>query len=160
MSDLKMESAEERVSRMTFNPMTECTNHSIDVGVYLCPRCRTEIQFNTGTLRHFEQSKGLALGPEWHERCEALRPTGDWEWSTDFRCGGCKSRIRMVYGHDGEYAMGAWKYRLLNFVEEQGDHNACEHGVRPDNHDAVRSFTFTSPTRQSRLLFRPSSVLH
>jgi hypothetical protein len=121
MSDLKIVPADERVGRVTFNPMTEYTDHSVEVGVYPCPHCHTEIQFNTGALRQFERSNGLALGPEWNERCEALRPTGAWEWSADFRCGGCKRRVRMVYGHDGEYAMGAWKYRLLNFIEEQSD---------------------------------------
>jgi hypothetical protein len=120
MSDLKMVPAGERVGRVTFNPMTELTDHSVEVGVYACPRCHTEIQLNTGTLRQFEGAKGLALGPEWHRRCEVLRPTGAWEWSIDFRCRGCDRCVRIVYGHDGEFAMGAYTYRLLDVIEESG----------------------------------------
>jgi hypothetical protein len=119
MRDLKMVPATKRVDRVAFNPMTEYTDSSVEVGVYRCPSCHAEIQFHTGTLRQFERSKGLALGPEWHQRCEALRPTGGWEWSIDFRCRGCNRRVRIVYGHDGEFAMGAYKYRLLDVIEER-----------------------------------------
>lgn len=124
MSDLKMMAPQERVNRVAFNPMTEYTDHVVEVGVYRCPHCHAETQFNTGTLRQFEQVKGLALGHEWHQRCEALRPIGVWEWTMDFRCSGCSRSVRIVYGHDGEYAMGAWKYRLLGIIEEQGDARA------------------------------------
>jgi len=121
MSHLKMVIPGERVDRVAFNPMTEHTDHAVEVGAYLCPHCHTEIEFNTGTLRQFERAKGHALGPDWHQRCEALRPTGAWEWSIDFRCADCNRRVRIIYGHDGEYAMGAWKYRLLDIIEEWDD---------------------------------------
>jgi hypothetical protein len=124
MSDLKMVAPQERADRVAFNPMTEYTDHVVEVGVYSCPHCHTEIRFSTGTLRQFERAKGLALGPEWHQRCEALRPVGAWEWTIDFRCSGCSRLVRIVYGHDGEYAMGACKYRLLNIIEEQRDPRA------------------------------------
>jgi hypothetical protein len=124
MSGLTVVDASQRLDRVAFNPAVEHTNHVVEVGVYACPHCRTEIQFNTGTLRQFERSKGLALGLEWHQRCESFRPIGPWEWSIDFRCRGCTRQVRIVYGHDGEYAMGAWKYRLLNVIEEHS-------GTRP-----------------------------
>jgi hypothetical protein len=124
MSDLSLVEASERVDRVAFNPMVEYTEHVVEVGVYPCPHCRTEIQFNTGSLRQFERSRGLALGLEWHQRCEAIRPIGAWEWAMDFRCAGCSRPVRIVYGHDGEYAMGAWKYRLHSVIEERSSEGA------------------------------------
>jgi hypothetical protein len=124
MSDLTLVEAGDRVDRIAFDPSVEFTDHVIEVGVYACPRCRTEIQFNMGTLRHFERTNGLALGLEWHQRCEAIRPTGAWEWAMDFRCTACGASVRIVYAHDGEYSMGAYKYRVLNIIEERGGDRA------------------------------------
>jgi hypothetical protein len=124
MSSLTVVGASQRFDRVAFNPAVEHTDHVVEVGAYRCPHCETEIQFTTGTLRQFERSKGLALGLEWHQRCESIRPIGPWEWSVDFRCRGCTRHVRIVYGHDGEYAMGAWKYRLLDVIEEHSDTRA------------------------------------
>lgn len=120
MRDLRVIDAAERVDRVAFDPMVEYTDHVVEVGAYTCSHCRTEVQFSTGSLRQFEASGGLALGAEWHRRCQAIRPIGAWEWSMDFQCAGCKRPVRVVYGHDGEYAMGAWRYRLHSVIEESG----------------------------------------
>jgi hypothetical protein len=109
--------ARERLDRVTFNPQVEYTDHIVEVGVYSCPHCQTEVQFNTGTLRQFERATVSPLGPEWGSRCEAVRPLGPWEWAMDFACRGCSRPVRIIYGHDGEYAMGAWKYRVLSVIE-------------------------------------------
>jgi hypothetical protein len=124
---LSIVSAEDRVDRVCFNPQVEWTDHVIHVGAYTCPRCATEFEFNTGTLRHFERSERSPLGPDWERQCLAARPLGPWEWALDFRCRGCDAPVRLVYAHDGEYAMGAWKYRVLQAlegVEEEQPRNA------------------------------------
>jgi len=110
--------AEERLDRVAFNPLVEWTDHMIEVGGYTCPHCRTETVFNTGTLRQFERQEVSPLGSDWHRRCEAVRPVGTWEWAMDFRCRGCDRAVRMIYSHDGEYAMSAYKYRVLHIIEE------------------------------------------
>ena len=117
---LVVERAETRVDRVTFNPRTESDDHVVEVGTYVCPACSTPLQFNTGTLRQFETVRTSPLGDEWVRRCDRARPLGPWEWAADFRCRGCNRAVRMVYGHDGEVAMGTPKYRVLHFIEEGG----------------------------------------
>jgi hypothetical protein len=75
-------------------------------------------QFNTATLKTFEKLRGCALGDEWNRKCEEIRPLVAWEWAFDFRGRGCAAPVRIVYAHDGEYAMGSWKYRLADIVEK------------------------------------------
>jgi hypothetical protein len=118
-SELLLAPAEKRVDRVTFNPRTEWHDHRIEVGTYVCPACETTIQFNTGTLRQFETARTSPLGDEWARRCNSVRPLGAYEFAADFRCGGCPRAVRMVYGHDGEVAMGTPKYRVLHFIEER-----------------------------------------
>src|SRR5215471_10106730 len=115
---LKVTAAERRLDRVTFNPMSEASEHVVEVGTYVCPWCSTSIQLSTRTFRQFEQAKASPLGSEWAHRCERARPLGPWEWAADFRCAGCNSAVRIIYGHDGEYAMGVWKYRVHHVVEE------------------------------------------
>jgi hypothetical protein len=115
---LRVTPADTRFDRVTFNPEVEWTDHVVDVGTYVCPWCSKAIQFNTGTLRQFEGATASPLGTDWATRCERVRPIGPWEWAADFRCAGCDSAVRIVYGHDGEYAMGSWKYRIHDIVEE------------------------------------------
>jgi hypothetical protein len=116
--DLRVTAAEGRIDRLTFNPEVEWSAHVVEVATYVCPWCSTSIQFNTGTLRQFERAKISPLGPDWARRCELVRPVAPWEWAADFRCAGCQSAVRIVYGPDGEYSMGAWKYRVHDIVEE------------------------------------------
>ena len=118
MADISVVKAVRRLDRVAFNPATEYTDHAFEVGVYTCPHCKTLREFHTGTLQQFERAKGLELGPEWNARCEIVRPLGAWEWAMDFRCQGCGRAVRLVYGHDGEYAMSSWKYRALEILED------------------------------------------
>ncbi len=116
---LRIVPASERVDRVSFNPKAEWTEHVIHVGAYSCSQCETEFEFNTNTLERFELANGLQLGEEWKRRCEKIRPIGPWEWAVDFRCRGCKTAVRIIYGHDGEFAMGSYRYRLLEVLEER-----------------------------------------
>jgi hypothetical protein len=115
---LRVTPAEARLDRVSFNPKTESSDHVIEVGTYVCPWCSKSIQLNTGTLRQFQEAKVSPLGAEWADRCERVRPIGPWEWAADFRCAGCDAAVRIIYGHDGEFAMGARKYRVRHVVEE------------------------------------------
>ncbi len=114
---LKLIPAEERVDRISFNPLVEWTEHVIHVGVYRCPKCKNEVEFNTGYLREFENMKESPLGSAWAKECEELRPIGAWEWAMDFKCSMCGSPVRIIYGHDGEVSMGTWKYKIIDVIE-------------------------------------------
>ena len=109
---LRVVPANHRVDRIQFNPKVEYTDHIIHIGAYTCPKCKKQTEFNTGHLRRFENVKESPLGSTWSQRCEVARPLGAWEWAMDFKCPNCKSSVRIIYRHDGEFAMGAWMYRV------------------------------------------------
>lgn len=122
--ELRLVAADQRVDRIRFSGLVEATDHIIHVGTYRCAHCGTAAEFNTGTLRRGENVGISPLGRDWQRRCEVLRPIGAWEWPLDFRCNGCHCPVRIVYGHDGEFSMGAWNHRLLEVLELEACGNA------------------------------------
>jgi hypothetical protein len=46
-----------------------------------------------------------------------VRARGPWEWAFDFVCRGCGRKRRILYAHDGEWAMGAHSYRIIAVLE-------------------------------------------
>lgn len=126
--ELSIVEAGARLDLVCFNPMVEWLDHVIHVGAYTCPRCTTEFEINTSTLRQFELSNHSALGPDWERRCLAARPLGAWEWAFDFRCRGCGARVRLIYIPDREIAMGVCKYRVLLVLEEIGEDRPTSDG--------------------------------
>ena len=118
LQNLRVVPADERFSRLVFNPKHEYTDHLIDVGAYRCPHCASESEFNTGTLRQHETDRARADLSTWGRACEATRALGAaWEWFFDLSCIGCGAPARVIYGHGGEFAMGCYKYQLLEVLE-------------------------------------------
>lgn len=111
---VRMVPAGERCDRIIFNPRVEHDDHVIHVGAYRCPHCSSEFEFNTRALRHGETREPGAAEGTWDAACRSVRPLADaWEWFFDFHCPGCRAPVRIIYGHGGDYAMGAHMYELL-----------------------------------------------
>lgn len=108
---------DQRVDRIVFSRQAEYLEHRIHLGSYTCPECNTALEFNTSTLESWEAAVQSPLGPEWQAACDTVRARGGWEWAFDFTCRGCDRRRRIIYAHDGEWAMGAHRYRLVAVLE-------------------------------------------
>jgi hypothetical protein len=117
MSPIALVLPHERVDRTTFSGEAEYLEHRIHVGSYTCPECNTVQEFNTSTLRSWEAAQKSPFGPEWQAACDAVRARGSWEWAFDFSCRGCHRKRRIVYAHDGEWAMGEHRYRIAAVLE-------------------------------------------
>ena len=90
-------------------------------------RVRTVARRFSSTLEHFGSSngrEGMRSGLIGINDAKPFAPQGlgSGAWTSGAAVAAVESHI--VYGHDGEYAMGAWKYRLLNVIEEQSDERA------------------------------------
>ncbi len=116
-SQLQISPAEERLDRLLFGGREEYDEHVVHVAAYRCAHCGRETEFNSGTLIKAQGFKGSPLGDQWHSSCEAVRPLGAWEWSLDFRCPQCSCPVRIIFAADEEFAMGAYKNRLLQVIE-------------------------------------------
>ena len=114
---LQVSPAEQRLDRVLFGGRDEYDEHVVHVAAYRCPHCGRETEFNSGTLRKAQQFDGSPLGSQWHSSCEAIRPLGDWEWALDFECPQCRCPVRIVFTLDEEFAMGAYKNRLVQVIE-------------------------------------------
>jgi len=110
---------EQRLNRLDFSRRREQLDHAVDIGVYICPHCSNALEFSTSDFERHELKQLTILDAETVASFRKARPVHPetWESSLDFFCEGCQRPVRIVYQADGEWAMGAHGWRIVDLIE-------------------------------------------
>ena len=108
---------EKRFTNTHFDPRIEFEGQ-INTSIYKCPKCDTQISFNTNDFQKHAATNFSNLPAKIDSYIYSVRPldSESWESFLDFSCRGCEMPIRVIFT-PWEFAMGCYGFDIASVIE-------------------------------------------